>query len=311
MNRPPLPRTATWLVALTTIGLALWLLGHSSLATPPLAPAHWAAWAARRDPLTAAMAILRVVALVVTAYLWVTTALHLAASTSRSSLLHALAATVTVPAARRLLGSAAGLGLSAAVVLAPVAAGSPHRGGPAGSGSPATMHEVTPPPSGPSVPPTTGAAGRPDAPAGAQHVASEHELPPSTTTIVTPASPHPSTTPPPSAPAVPSTAATPPGAGAPSTTAPQGNPAPADQRSFPALGPPAPTETWTVAPGDNFWFEAEQVLARAWGRSPSDAEIVPYWRTLIEANRAALADPANPDLIFPGQRFNVPPPPPA
>jgi len=62
-------------------------------------------------------------------------------------------------------------------------------------------------------------------------------------------------------------------------------------------------------PGECFWSIAEDVLAAAWGRAPSDAEIVPYWRVLIEANRATLADTANEDLIFPGQVFTVPPPP--
>ena len=63
-----------------------------------------------------------------------------------------------------------------------------------------------------------------------------------------------------------------------------------------------------MAPGECFWSIADQVLARAWDRAPSDGEIVPYWRTLIETNRAALADPANPDLVYPGQTFTVPPP---
>ena len=70
-------------------------------------------------------------------------------------------------------------------------------------------------------------------------------------------------------------------------------------------------KTWTVAPGDCFWTIAEDVLTQAWGRSPTNAEIVPYWQVLIEANRSALVDPANPDLIYPSQQFEVPPPPPA
>ena len=64
-------------------------------------------------------------------------------------------------------------------------------------------------------------------------------------------------------------------------------------------------------PGDCFWTIADDVLHRAWGRAPTDAEIVPYWHRLIEANRAELADPGNADLIFPGQVFTVPTPPPA
>jgi nucleoid-associated protein YgaU len=36
--------------------------------------------------------------------------------------------------------------------------------------------------------------------------------------------------------------------------------------------------------------------------------VAPYWQRLVEANRPALADPANPDLVFPGQVFTVPDP---
>jgi nucleoid-associated protein YgaU len=80
------------------------------------------------------------------------------------------------------------------------------------------------------------------------------------------------------------------------------------------LSPPAQpdgvgsTERWTVQPGQCFWTIAETVLARAWGRAPADAEIVPYWQRIISVNRAALAAPSNPDLIFPGQVFEVPHP---
>lgn len=73
---------------------------------------------------------------------------------------------------------------------------------------------------------------------------------------------------------------------------------------------PAPTtpqvDEWVVAPGESFWSIAEDVLADALGREPSDGEIVPYWRGLIEANRDRLLSP-NPDLIRPGQVFLVPP----
>lgn len=76
--------------------------------------------------------------------------------------------------------------------------------------------------------------------------------------------------------------------------------------------PPAPSpDSYTVVPGDCFWTIADDLLAGAWGRPPTDGEIVPYWLRLIEANRAELADPGNADLIFPGQVFTVPPLPPA
>jgi hypothetical protein len=68
-------------------------------------------------------------------------------------------------------------------------------------------------------------------------------------------------------------------------------------------------QTWEVRPGEHFWSTAEQVLAQAWERPPTDAEVVPYWQALVQANRAALVDPGNPDLIVPGQVFTVPAPP--
>lgn len=55
--------------------------------------------------------------------------------------------------------------------------------------------------------------------------------------------------------------------------------------------------------------DAEATLVQAWGRAPSDAEVAPYWRTMVEMNRAKLVDPGNPGLIYPGQVFVVPAPP--
>lgn len=65
--------------------------------------------------------------------------------------------------------------------------------------------------------------------------------------------------------------------------------------------------TWTVTAGDSFWSIARELLADAWHRSPTSAEVDPYWRTLVEANRARLVNPADPDLIHVGQVFEVPP----
>ena len=75
------------------------------------------------------------------------------------------------------------------------------------------------------------------------------------------------------------------------------------------LTTPAPApDRWTVQPGQCFWTIAEDVLAEHLGRAPSDAEIVPYWRRLIDANRLELAHRDNPDLIFPAQVFVIPAP---
>ncbi len=68
------------------------------------------------------------------------------------------------------------------------------------------------------------------------------------------------------------------------------------------------SDRWTVEPGQCFWSVAESVLTEHLGRAPTDAEIVPYWLRLIEANRSELAHRENPDLVFPGQVFVVPAP---
>lgn len=78
----------------------------------------------------------------------------------------------------------------------------------------------------------------------------------------------------------------------------------------PAAATP-PEHHRTVRAGDHFWSVAEEVLAGAWGRSPTDGETAPYWSRLVEANRHRLVDRDNADLLFPGQLLEVPSPPPA
>ncbi len=75
-----------------------------------------------------------------------------------------------------------------------------------------------------------------------------------------------------------------------------------------AKATPPPADQWTVKPGECFWSIADSVLADRWGRPATDAEIVPYWQRLIDANRQQLVERDNPDLVFPGQVFAVPAP---
>lgn len=86
---------------------------------------------------------------------------------------------------------------------------------------------------------------------------------------------------------------------------------PPGERGTAVMTPAPQPSTWTVAPGESFWSIAQEVLADAWRRPPSDAEVDPFWRTLVEVNRGRLTDPADPDAILPGQVFEVPPVPPA
>ena len=67
--------------------------------------------------------------------------------------------------------------------------------------------------------------------------------------------------------------------------------------------------TWDVAEGDHFWSIAEATLTESWERTPSNDEIVPFWKQLVEANTDRLLPPEDPDLIYPEQEFVVPTPP--
>jgi DNA-binding SARP family transcriptional activator len=62
----------------------------------------------------------------------------------------------------------------------------------------------------------------------------------------------------------------------------------------------------TVVSGDSFWSLAEEQLTAALGRAPTDSEIDPYWRELIDANADRLVEPGNPNLLHPGQRLVTP-----
>ena len=62
-----------------------------------------------------------------------------------------------------------------------------------------------------------------------------------------------------------------------------------------------------VEAGDSFWTIAETTLATAWGRPPTEPETSEYWRHLAGTNRDQLVPPYDPNLIYPDQRFELPP----
>ncbi len=62
----------------------------------------------------------------------------------------------------------------------------------------------------------------------------------------------------------------------------------------------------TLEAGDHLWSVAERALVDAWGRAPTDTELLPYWEQLVELNRAGLPDPSNPDFVYPGQVVTLP-----
>ena len=84
-------------------------------------------------------------------------------------------------------------------------------------------------------------------------------------------------------------------------------PAPAPVPPPAAAAPEAPAavrpRTHVVEPGDHLWRIAAAEVAARLGRRPDDAEIVPYWRELMDANRRIAPDP---DVIRPGQEIDLP-----
>jgi nucleoid-associated protein YgaU len=65
--------------------------------------------------------------------------------------------------------------------------------------------------------------------------------------------------------------------------------------------------TWDTAPGDNLWHIAEETLRSTWNRDPTNTEIARYWQQLLHANHSHMSNPDDPDLIYPGQHFDLPP----
>lgn len=238
-----------WPLFLAAAIAVLTAAGRGQLAVPALTDiAAWRLWFGDRDAVVMVFALLRLATLAVGWYLAGVTVVEVVAQVARWQPLEMVAGAVTVPAARRLVQSALGLGLAAAAL---------------------------------TVPPQT--TRFPEVPSAA------------TATLLEPA---------------------------PSDVAVTEPLVDESERKTPAFSAPPVSSTppvakatsreqvWTVAPGDHFWAIAEHLLARAWDRAPTDRDITAYWSALIDSNLDRLADPSNPDLIFPGQRLRLPQPPP-
>ena len=240
---------ALWVVVVGAVLAALHVAGRGALTPPPLrSPSAWGTWLAGREPVVAAFALLRLLALAGAWYLAAVTVAGAAVRLASRQRLVAAVDRVTLPPLRRLLAATLSVGL--------------------GTLTPA-MAAAHPPSIAAAAAATTSVPG------------------PTTTTNPT-------------------------GGGPPATLTMRQLQPPADDSpsAVPAADRPPPDggRTWTVQPGQCFWSIAEAVLVEARGRPVAAKDIVPYWRRLVDANRPALADSDNPDLVFPGQVFTVPEP---
>lgn len=76
--------------------------------------------------------------------------------------------------------------------------------------------------------------------------------------------------------------------------------------SAPSAPTPTAERSVTVAAGDSFWSIAQQSVRNHLGRTPTDVEVLEPWLALIDLNRGRLLDPADPDLLHPGQLLRLP-----
>lgn len=247
-----------WTASLVAIIWLLGRLGTGTLSTPPLLDrSDLQRWLDGRDAITVAFALVRLIGLALAWYLLAVTVLGLAARVSRIPALVRLADVTTIPAVRKVLGTIAGVGLTASA--ASLAAASMLPDAQTGEG------------------PARGAV---------DSAVVLERLPDGSDVVLRRL----------------------PDQGEEGTATMRVDDQPADEA--PIDPAPSSAHQWTVASGDHLWHVAESTLGQHWGRAPTDAEVTPYWSAVVEANRSTLADPDNPDLIFPGQVFVLPDPPP-
>lgn len=297
--------TATALVALATI-VVLHAAGQAELAAPPLtSPGDLGSWLSTRGAVVAGFALVRLLALVGAWYLLATTALHGVAHATGSVRLRHAVELVTVPAARRMVARAAGASLAGASLAgvalpAPTVATAAVRDGDTADGGGASVSSVGEPraPGAPSGERMTllddgslGGGGVEDV-AGPEAgslegddagTVEDDDAGTATMRWLPPAE---------------------------RTAEPPDEPSAESGFTRSGTGSGAAASSWTLAPGEHLWHVAKIHLSESWGRPVLDGEITRYWVEVVEANRASLPDPANPDLVYPGDVVELPPVPP-
>jgi nucleoid-associated protein YgaU len=267
-------RLVAWVTFLLVVALPMGGLRRGVLAPPSLTePGSWAGWVSGRTPVEAAFAVLGLAMTILAWYLLVATVLVAAAQLGRAGRLVSVAEVLTLPVVRRAVHAMLGLGLaSSSVAGLAVASAGPPSGGSTWL-APAGGDLV--------VAFAPGGEPQPGEPARSEGRCADDADSADGAPVMRRL----------------------PAEGA-------GDEAGEDATVMPATEPEVWSGEWKVEAGDHLWSMATQVLERTVGHPSSDDEVATYWRRLVEANLDRLADPANPDLIFPGQVLAVPDPSP-
>jgi hypothetical protein len=296
-------RLGLWAAALVGTLRLLAATGGGSLSIPVTSPRDVRAWVAETAPPDMAIALLRLGALALAGYLLAVTVLAVAARVLRLDGLAIAVERISPGVVRRLVSGGSGIGLALGAVAgvlpgleqgprptAPtVAAAAPSADQASAimTRLPAVLATMTRLATGPGTPPTGGSA--------EVTMTRTGDVPPPTATMTR---------------VGPDTPPRPPAVGAAPAVHDPASPPPA----IPAAVRPPPDlpivdpSRWVVEPGDSLWSIADEVMRRADGSSPGERTVARYWHRLIGANRQDLVDPANPDLLVPGQRLVVPSP---
>jgi nucleoid-associated protein YgaU len=294
---------AAWTAGLVVVTRLLLAAGATSLAVPLTSFDELSAWASETPPADMAMGVLRLAAIAGAVYLLAVTVLATLARLFRLRAAAVLVDSISPRAVRRLVTGGSGIGLVVGGIVGVLP--TPTLPAPPASTATATptAPTVPPPPAVPEPPPPAPMSRLADAsgpPAG--------EPTPGSATMTPLGEPTPG-----------SATMTPLGGPAPgsATMTRLGEPAPVAGARDPA-GPVAPPgappppaidpTAWVVEQADSFWSIAAEVTAAPDGSPADERTVTRYWHALIEANRSRLPDPANPDLLVPGQRLTVPPP---
>ena len=339
-------RLGSWLAGLTASVVMLVRLGHGSLAAPSAAGGGpgVAQWLTTRDPSAVLMTAVRLAALGTALYLLAATVFALVARATHSATLISLSNRVSAPLIRRVVGSTVGLAIAVGPLMVADAGWAAPAPAPTWSavvgdtpGPPVSVEGPTPGSSVSAV--EAPAAGVPVDPPTLRRLPDDRPGPAGDPTTLLPATsrPTPTTATPTTSVPPPTTAPTtfaptpPPTTTAPATSAPtpEARPtitaAPSPGDPGPSTPPPRPLQpaqspptapraadsapTWAVRPGDHLWLIAARTLEAARQRPVSDAEVAPYWETVVRENRSRLPDPANADLLYVGMHIVLPPTP--